>query len=167
MARFPKLSLLTLALICSPSLAQTSTSLTPPRVTVASDGAVTFPSETVPVSTLLSPEAKAYVAQHLKDMQDPSATYAEKGIPRFMAPYLVQQRAIFPVTEQDTSLDGVHVVIFSPKMGVSPRNVKRVLINLHGGGFSGCWPGCSLLESMPIASIGGYGGRQRRLSRRP
>jgi len=127
-----------------------------PAVSVAADGAVTIPSETVPVSSLLSPEAKAYVAQHLKDMQDPSATYAEKGIPRFMLPYLTQQKAMFAVEQQDTKIEGVHVVIFSPKQGVAAENAKRVLINLHGGGFSGCWPGCSLLESIPIASVGGF-----------
>ena len=125
-------------------------------VSVAADGTVTIPSETVPVSSLLSPEAKAYVAQHLKDMQDPSATYAEKGIPRFMLSYLAKQKAMFPVEQQDTKIGGVHVVIFSPKQGVARENAKRVLINLHGGGFSGCWPGCSLLESIPIASVGGF-----------
>ncbi len=135
-----------------------ASSASPPKpvVSVAADGTVTIPSETVPVSSLLSPEAKAYVAQHLKDMQDPSATYAEKGIPRFMLPYLAKQKAMFPVEQQDTKIGGVHVVIFSPKQGVAVENTKRVLINLHGGGFSGCWPGCSLLESIPIASVGGF-----------
>jgi monoterpene epsilon-lactone hydrolase len=127
-----------------------------PAVKVAADGTVTIPQETVPVSTLLSPEAKAYVAQHLKDMQDPSATYAEKGIPRFMLPYLAEQKAMFAVEQQDTKIDGVHVVVFTPKQGIAAENAKRVLINLHGGGFSGCWPGCSLLESIPIASVGGF-----------
>ena len=96
------------------------------------------------------------MAQHLKDMQDPSATYAEKGIPRFMLPYLTKQKAMFPVEQQDTKIAGVHVVVFSPAQGIHPDQVKRVLINLHGGGFAGCWPGCSLLESMPIASLGGF-----------
>ncbi len=137
--------------------AQTSSASPPsPGVSVAADGAVTIPSQTVPVSSLLSPEAKTYVAQHLKDMQDPSATYAEKGIPRFMQPYLTQQEAMFPVEQQDTKIDGVHVVIFSPTQGIATANAKRVLINLHGGGFSGCWPGCGLLESIPIASLGGF-----------
>ncbi len=147
------LSILFLLAICCASpcaVAQT------PRVTVAADGAVAIPAETVPVSSLLSPEAKAYVAQHLKDMQDPAATYTEKGIPRFMAPYLVRQRALFSVKEEDTKIDGVHVIVFSPKQGVSRENADRVLINLHGGGFSGCWPGCGLLESIPIASVGGF-----------
>jgi acetyl esterase/lipase len=73
-----------------------------------------------------------------------------------MLPYLAQQKAMFPVEQQDTKIDGVHVVIFSPRQGVAAENAKRVLINLHGGGFSGCWPGCSLLESIPIASVGGF-----------
>ncbi len=29
-----------------------------------------------------------------------------------------------------------------------------MLINLHGGGFSGCFPGCAELESMPVAALG-------------
>ena len=144
--------------VCAPprTFAQAPSVPSKPAVTVAPDGSVSIPPETVPPSSLLSLEAKAYVAQHLKDMQDPSATYAEKGIPRFMLPYLAKQQAMFPVEQQDTRIDGVHVVTFTPKQGVAANNVKRVLINLHGGGFSGCWPGCSLLESIPIASVGGF-----------
>jgi acetyl esterase/lipase len=127
-----------------------------PEVVVAPDGTVTVPQQQVPVSAYLSPEAKAYVAQHLKDMQDPSATYAEKGIPRFMKPYLERQQVLYPVKVDDTNIAGVHVYIFTPNEGVGPRNSDRVLINLHGGGFSGCWPGCALLESIPIAASGGF-----------
>jgi monoterpene epsilon-lactone hydrolase len=150
-------------LVCFLALAVTSRTIkaqdTPhpaSAVIVAPDGTVTVPSETIPVSSLLSSEAKLYVAQHLKDMQNPSATYAERGIPRFMAPYLAQQKAMFPVKQEDTRISGVHVVIFTPESGVTAANQSRVLINLHGGGFSGCWPGCGLLESIPIASIGGF-----------
>ena len=49
------------------------------KVTVEQDGTVKIPSEAVPVSKFLSPEGKAYLIQHLHDMQDPSMTYAEKG----------------------------------------------------------------------------------------
>ena len=135
---------------------QTATSHPASPVTIGADGSVTIPSETVPVSSLLSPQAKAYVAQHLKDMQDPSATYVEKGIPHFMAPYLALQQSMFPVDQQDGKIGGVHVITFVPKSGVPQENSTRVLINLHGGGFSGCWPGCALLESIPIASLGGF-----------
>jgi acetyl esterase/lipase len=125
-------------------------------VIVGADGTLTVPQQQVPVSSFLSPEAKAYVAQHLKDMKDPAATYAEKGIPRFMKPYLERQKALYPVKLEDTSIGGVHVYVFTPAEGVGARNADRVLINLHGGGFSGCWPGCALLESIPIAGSGGF-----------
>ena len=124
---------------------------TTPSVHVAADGAVSVPAQNVPLSSLLSPEAKAYVTQHLKDMQDPEALKAENGIPHFMQPYLAQQKAMYPVPMQDTKIGGVHVYDFHGEAGDS---TKRVLINLHGGGFSGCWPGCALLESIPIAAVG-------------
>jgi monoterpene epsilon-lactone hydrolase len=46
------------------------------------------------------------------------------------------------------------VYVYTPKAGISDRNRTRVLINLHGGGFSGCWPGCAELESIPVAGVG-------------
>ena len=121
---------------------------------VSPDGTVEVPAQSVPVSSFLSPEAKSYVATHLKDMRDPNATYTEKGIPRFMMPYLERQKVLFPLVMDDTRIASVHVFVFTPKDGVSQKNSDRVLIDLHGGGFSGCWPGCGLLESMPLASLG-------------
>ena len=128
----------------------------PPEVVVSADGSLAVPAQQVPLSSYLSPEAKAYVAQHLKDMKDPAATGQENGIPRFMMGYLARQRALYPVKMDDTRIAGVHVYVFTPEGGVKAKNAGRVLINLHGGGFSGCWPGCALLESIPIAASGGY-----------
>ncbi len=125
----------------------------PAAVVVKSDGTVDIPAESVPVSKFLSPEAKSYLIQHLHDMQDPSALYSEKGLPRFLAPYLERQKVLFPVKLQDTKLAGVHVYVYTPSGGVAPLHRGRVLINLHGGGFSGCWPGCAELESRPIAAL--------------
>jgi acetyl esterase/lipase len=125
-----------------------------PSVTVTPDGTVTIQPNVIPMSSLLSPEAKAYVAQHLKNMQTPGMAVQDNGIPRYMKPYLEQQEAMFPVHMNDTSIAGVHVYEFTPKDGVAAKNAKRVIINLHGGGFSGCWPGCALLESIPISSLG-------------
>jgi monoterpene epsilon-lactone hydrolase len=127
----------------------------PPDVTVQADGTVEVPAESVPVSKFLSPEAKAYLTQHLHDMQDPSMTYAEKGVPRFMVPYFERQKALFAVDLEDRAIAGVHAFVYTPKAGITGQNKSRVLINLHGGGFSGCWPGCAELESRPIAALGG------------
>lgn len=127
----------------------------PPRVVVQADGTVELPAESVPVSKFLTPEAKAYLTQHLHDMQDSNMTYADKGVPRFMAPYLARQKELFAVTLSDQKIAGVHAFVYTPAAGIAAANDKRVLINLHGGGFSGCWPGCAELESRPIAALSG------------
>src|SRR6185437_11736386 len=62
-------------------------------------------------------------------------------------------KEIFAVDQQDTKVGGVHAYVYSPKSGISEVNRDRVLINLHGGGFSGCWPGCAELESIPISAL--------------
>ncbi len=138
-------------LVCFSLATRAQEKQTPTPLHVAVDGTVSVPSQNVPLSSLLSPEAKAYVTQHLKDMQDPAALAQENGVPRFMQPYLTQMKAMYPVPMQDTKIGSVHVYDFHGEAGDS---TKRVLINLHGGGFSGCWPGCALLESIPIAAVG-------------
>jgi acetyl esterase/lipase len=109
----------------------------------------------VPVSKFLSPDAKAYLVQHLHDMQDPNMLSSDKGVPRFMVPYLERQKLLFAVDLADQKIGGVHVFVYNPRSGIQGKNKERVLIELHGGGFSGCWPGCAELESRPIAALAG------------
>jgi monoterpene epsilon-lactone hydrolase len=123
-------------------------------VVVDHDGTVHVPAQTVPMSNYLSPEAKAYVTQHLKDMQNPDMLKSDNGVPRFMKAYLDRQNILYSVDRDDTKIAGVHAYVYTPKAGVSPANRDRVLIDLHGGGFSGCWPACAELESIPIAALG-------------
>ena len=125
----------------------------PQKVAVDSDGTVQIPSYSVPLSTFLSPEAKAYVTEHLKDMQDPERLKQDQGVPRFMKHYLERDEEIFAVDRKDGKVGDVHAYTYVPKSGVSDKNKTRVLINLHGGGFSGCWPGCAELESIPISAL--------------
>jgi acetyl esterase/lipase len=125
-----------------------------PTVAVEDDGTVHVPAHAVPLSEFLSSQAQAYVAQHLKDMQHPERLVQVDGVPQFLQTYLARQRALYPVQRRDTTIAGVHAYIFTPKAGVSARNRHRVLIDLHGGGFSGCWPACAELESIPIAALG-------------
>ena len=134
--------------------AQEARPQSPPRVVVQPDGTVEVPAQEVPMSAFLSPEAKAYVTQHLKDMQDPEIVKQDAGVPRFMKPYIARDYELFTVEKKDQKIAGVHVFVYTPKAGISTRNKDRVLINLHGGGFSGCWPGCAELESIPLAALG-------------
>jgi len=137
-----------------PVLSQDHPPTEPPKVIVQPDGMVDVPAQSAPVSTFLSPEAKAYLTQHLKDMQDPDILKQDAGIPRFMKPYIARDHELFAVGMKDEKIGGVHVYDYMPKAGVSAKNKQRVLINLHGGGFSGCWPGCAELESIPVAALG-------------
>lgn len=126
---------------------------TPAKLVVDSNGTVHVPPETVPVSEFLSPEAKEYVAQHLKQMQDPEVVKQDNGVPRFMKPFIERDNAVFSVDRAEQEIGGVHVYVYTPKSGISQVNQHRVLMNLHGGGFSGCWPGCAELESIPLSAM--------------
>jgi acetyl esterase/lipase len=124
-----------------------------PRVVVEGDGTVQVPAHSVPLSSFLSPEAKAYVTEHLKQMQDPEILKQDQGVPRFMKPLIERDRELFAVDRKDQEIGGVHTFVYLPRGGIAERNQARVLINLHGGGFSGCWPGCAELESIPISAL--------------
>ncbi len=135
------------------SFARAQETTQPPKVMVEPDGTVEIPGYSVPLSSFLSPEAKAYVTEHLKDMQNPELLKQDEGVPRFMKHYLERDEAIFSVDKKDGSFGGVHAYTYVPKDGITEKNQSRVLINLHGGGFSGCWPGCAELESIPISAL--------------
>ena len=68
----------------------------PSPVRVDPDGTVLAPAMSVPVSSLLSPEAKAYMAEHLRQMQQPELLAQKDGVPIFMESYLARQRVLFP-----------------------------------------------------------------------
>lgn len=141
----------TLFVLSAASLAQSP----PPTVAVDADGTVHMPAQVVPVSDFLSPEGKVYLAEHLRNLQRPEMLVQENGIPPLLSGYLARQRELFPVKREDTSIGGVHAYVYTPVKGVATENRDRVLIDLHGGGFRECWPGCAELESIPIAALGG------------
>lgn len=126
----------------------------PPPLDVDKNGTVHVPAMAVPVSEFLSPEGKAYVADHLNQMRHPEMLVQNNGIPPLLKPFIARQRELYPVDRLDTKISGIHAYVYTPKNGIAQKNEKRVLIDLHGGGFSGCWPGCAELESMPIAALG-------------
>jgi acetyl esterase/lipase len=138
---------------CSGAALAQSSDRRPAPVKIDADGAVEVPAHTVPMSVLLSPEGKAYVAQHLRDMQHPEKLVQDSGTPPLLAGFLARQRALYAVDKRDVTIGGVHAYEYTPKEGIPAKNRRRVLIDLHGGGFSGCWPGCAELESLPIAAL--------------
>jgi monoterpene epsilon-lactone hydrolase len=143
-----------LSLVTGAEAQEEATSPQPQVVVVDADGTIHMPAQTVPVSNFLSPEGKAYLAEHLGQVQRPEMLVQTDGVPPLLAGYLARERAVFSIIERKISIAGVHAYEYLPKDGVSRRNRSRVLIDLHGGGFSGCWPGCAELESILIAALG-------------
>lgn len=147
-------SLVALALLLGPVAKAFAQASMPSGIQVDDDGTVHAPAMAVPVSSMLSAEAKAYLTDHLKAMQDPEQLKQVAGVPVFMQGYLAKAKATFAPTMVERQIGGVHVLDYSPREGVLRKNRKRVLINLHGGGFMGCFPGCAELESIPVTAIG-------------
>jgi epsilon-lactone hydrolase len=144
---------LAVACISAASMAAAQQPIAAPKVVVDPDGTVHMPAQTVPVSSYLTPEGKAYLAEHLIQVQRPEMLVQEDGVPPLLAGYLARQRELFAVDKDDTKVGGVHAFVYTPKSGIAEPNRNRVLIDLHGGGFRECWPGCAELESMPIAAL--------------
>jgi len=139
--------LVIVALACGAS-ALIAPAQTPDKISVNAEGIVHVPAQDVPVSRFLSPEGRKYMADHLKAMASPGQYQKDS------AGYLERQRVLYPVNREDTQVGGVHAYVYTPKAGIDSKNKNRVLINLHGGGFSGCWPSCAELESIPISGLG-------------
>ena len=115
--------------------------------------------DAIPFSGLASPAAARLFAA-MKRIDAPSL---ESSVGELRAYYGVldrrraeEMRRRFPVDIEVGSTGGVPVKIVTPREGVSSANAGRVLINLHGGAFM--WGGeyGGLVESIPIAALGGF-----------
>lgn len=136
---------------------------------VSEDGTLHTAPLTIPPSDLWSSEFKAAYAQFAtgklfnQNFPIPAKDAPQAEWDKFtvwndgeLAAPLAYVREHYPVDEQDTKLAGVRVGIVTPKGGVPARNKKRVLINLHGGGFVlNAGLSLGLVESIPVASLGG------------
>ncbi|MFM5932279.1 MAG: alpha/beta hydrolase [Novosphingobium sp.] len=123
------------------------------------DGTVRVPAFDLPASAFLSPEAlEAQKRRARAPVSTPGNNLpiaaVRKGLAAMLAPQIAGMQAQYPVEVTEGDVAGVPVRTFVPKG--KPWDKKRVLINLHGGGFSMCWESCSMLESIPISVIGGY-----------
>jgi acetyl esterase/lipase len=123
------------------------------------DGTVQVPAFELPPSAFASPEARA--AQALRARMPGGAPPADlpievvrDGLEAMMAPQVARMREVYPVDIADLTVGGIATQVITPQD--KPWDEERVLINLHGGAFSVCADACALLESIPVASLGGY-----------
>lgn len=129
------------------------------RPTFAKDGTVDVPAFQLPPSALSSPQARAAQAQRFhQPVGAPDLTIdvttRRRGLEAMMAPRVARMRELYPVDVTEQEIAGVRTRNVTPRGAAA--DPERVLINLHGGGFSMCADGCAMLESIPIASLGGY-----------
>jgi acetyl esterase/lipase len=141
-------------LVAATSHAQEAT-----RPTVDEDGTIHGALTVAPISSFLSPQAKAALTERLRE--PPGATSAKDGIDAIRKSSDERAKVtldgwlrIYPSNIEDTTIDGVHVYIVTPKAGVAPANRSRVLINAHMGGFitGGRYGG--LEEAVPLSGRG-------------
>lgn len=158
-----KLKSVALALcICSlPSLADDKPEATdrPARPQFEQDGTVHVPAFDLPPSEFLSEEAlkQQQMRAAMPDLvQTMEADIVKRraDLEAAMAPRVEMMVEIYPVDIEEQAIAGVPTRIVTPRN--KPFDEESVLINLHGGAFSVCAGACALVESVPIASIGGF-----------
>lgn len=131
----------------------------PARPTISADGVVHVPAFDLPPSPYMSKEAvgvlKMRATVHMgAPATIPDVAQMRRGLEAQLAAQVQMTRERYPAEVVEQTIAGVRTRVITPKSGVTQQG--RVLINLHGGGFMMCAEACALLESLPIASIGGY-----------
>jgi acetyl esterase/lipase len=138
------------------------------------DGTVRIPAFTLPPSPGWSPQAQRVFQRRLEATPVSARSVAQTGelteaewvrsaaefrasmshLHRTLLDRVIEPR--FPVRVTDEEIAGVHVQVVEPPDGPSAVHADALLINLHGGAFVGGAEYCGLVESIPLASLGGY-----------
>ena len=135
-----------------------------PSAQLDPDGTVHAPGFVAPFSVYASSEAKAeFVKTHQPGHTSAAMAGVAHGDPKALreqldkalVPQIAHAKEVYPVKVEPWTVDGVYTDIVTPASGVPGRNAKRVLINLHGGGFVFGARTIALMESIPIASVAG------------
>lgn len=129
------------------------------------DGSVRVPAFVLPPSPYVSPEALALqksLGARLAPRPAPPApppgasaiAMLRRSAEAVFAPMAEDMMKRYPADVAERRMGGIGVRVITPKgVKVDP---SRVLINVHGGGFSGCAEACGLMESLPIAALSGF-----------
>jgi epsilon-lactone hydrolase len=144
--------------------------------TIDADGTVHIPSLAVPLSAHMSEEAKSHFIQQFMQNKDILASLARVQDPargadspatdcperdvgkRFTQPIIDRARAVYPVTIERQTIAGVQADVITPKAGIPGQHRNRVLINVHGGGYSCASAGglAGQAEAIPIVGAGKF-----------
>lgn len=105
----------------------------------------------VPVPETISPEAQKSLVPEEEGIELTDKSAASDARPEVNRQSELEiYRSNFPANIASSTIAGVPVHIVTP-LAIPPRKADRVLINLHGGGFTK--DSGSLIESIPIANL--------------
>ncbi len=104
----------------------------------------------IPMPQTISLEAQAWLESLTHQKVGPPETLAERrtNTDAWRKMDSAEARELYPVNVEETTTAGVRTDIITP---LSAADSKRVLINLHGGGFNS--DSGSLIEGVPIANL--------------
>ena len=147
------------------------------RPRVEADGTVHVPAFDLPESAYLGDESRAAM-KHFREVYGPELDTYSRGCPNllevgddakaaraarecaaqgFYRTSIYQEtRAKHAVEITAETIAGVYTEVFVPEGGVADANGKRLLISIHGGGFTAGARYFSHTEAMQVAHIGGY-----------
>lgn len=126
------------------ALPQTDTS-------VIDDKGTAHVTRVVPVPDTISPEAQKFTARPMPDSEPPYDVAKDRAQAEAWQTNGGEQiRKMYPVNVAKDTIAGVPVRIITP-LSIPANKQRRVLINLHGGGFTADWG--SMIETIPIANL--------------
>jgi len=124
-------------------------------VPLGQDGQTSVPALEVPSSDLMSQEGNQSRVEHILTERALKGTPLDAFNAALFGPRLERTKVAFPVTVRQDRIAGVPVLIYEPNGSDAPSRRRQLLINVHGGGFVGCFTECGGLESIPIAAFTG------------
>ena len=122
-------------------------------VPVSGSGTVSVPAIEVPSSGMMSSEGNASRVEHIQTERALSGKPIGEVNAALFGPRLERTKAFYRVSQREAAIGGVPVIIYEPADGIAASMRGRVLLNVHGGGFAGCFVECGGLESIPVAAL--------------
>ena len=138
------------AIAFAPTLAAQSSAVAPQDSATFDPDGTAHITRVIPMPSTISPEAQKWLDSLDQQKVGPPETLAERRThtDAWRKMDSAEARKLYPVNVEETSTAGVRTDIITP---LSTTDTKRVLINLHGGGFNS--DSGSLIEGVPIANL--------------
>ncbi|MGE5081827.1 MAG: alpha/beta hydrolase, partial [Acidobacteriota bacterium] len=139
-----------LVIFLATSLAAQSSAPQKDSATFDPDGTAHI-TRVVPMPTTISPEARTWLESLTRNTPGPESLAERRArTDEWRAKDSAEARRLFPVNVEELNIAGVRTDTITP-LSMPESNRKRVLINLHGGGFNS--DSGSLIEGVPIANL--------------